>query len=433
MKTYIGLALLLFIFIFQPPFVPVALIYLLGPLVMLLLLRNKDKHSQHRIAVQSEMRRIWYFFLFLGVYLLLINILDIFIVGDNNLGIARLKSFNQLLILPGFQFLFVLYFIILAEKKELNIDDVFLIIVLAACIEGVCAVVAYLSPTMRFLFVTYGQQKLFLNEYFIEKRGFGFAQNLIDTFGFGVGLIAGYILLYDWREKTNRIFLMIAIVLLLFTTAVNARTGLFVFVLAIVVRYLYEKSIVKFVVKLALLLIFGGAIISFAQDLINTGLNSGNNTVVWISSAFDQMMNFFSDDTSQSVEDLTFVSNIVTLPTHPLELLFGSGHWIYDTYMQLGLRTDIGWYNLFWEFGIIGTVVLMTGMTYFIMLPFFLSKKKSIQMISVFNIVAYYIVLVKAILLGSNPGSFVIYFTTFALCYYIRKEKRKPILYDTHA
>jgi len=53
-----------------------------------------------------------------------------------------------------------------------------------------------------------------------------------------------------------------------------------------------------------------------------------------------------------------------------------------------------------------------------------MTDNTKIKSIVVFNFVAYAFLLMKAILLGYNPGVFVNYYVTFALYFYLKRDKR---------
>ena len=157
------------------------------------------------------------------------------------------------------------------------------------------------------------------------------------------------------------------------------------------------------------------------------GVRSDNATLVWICSDFLEMyyMAFESGaSNSMQMEDATFLSNFVSLPDNYFEYIFGSGHYVYDTKHELGFRTDIGYYNLFWEFGILMSGVILLKFASFIGKPFLMTDNTKIKSIVVFNFVAYAFLLMKAILLGYNPGVFVNYYVTFALYFYLKRDKR---------
>ena len=131
-----------------------------------------------------------------------------------------------------------------------------------------------------------------------------------------------------------------------------------------------------------------------------------------------------SSDVSDSIqmEDVTFLSNFVEFPENTFEYFFGSGHYVYDTKKELGFRTDIGYFNMFWEFGILGSAYILFYFLKLLGRPIFFFRDKTVKFIAVLNLVAYAFLMMKAILLGYNPGVFINYLVTFSLYYYARKD-----------
>ena len=236
-KDYI-LLFTLFVFIFQPPFLPYSLIYLLGPIVLWALSRNRS-YEKRCIIQKSKIKKISVFFFQLTVYLFFINLLELIISEDKFLLETRLGCINQLLILSLFQFSFIVYLLLKFEERQLGLVNVMDYMVKAGLVQGICAVVAFLVPQVRQLFIMFGDQELFSNEFFMERRGFGFSMTLIYTFGYGMGLIAGYILLFNWSKEKNK-KLLLSFLLISFAIAVNARTGILVILIAIALKYLYD-------------------------------------------------------------------------------------------------------------------------------------------------------------------------------------------------
>ena len=126
-----------------------------------------------------------------------------------------------------------------------------------------------------------------------------------------------------------------------------------------------------------------------------------------------------------SMDEVGFLDNFIDLPNNYFELLFGTGHHVYDTQSSMGFRTDIGYYNLLWEFGLIGGIVLMALILWFIIKPFFMTTDLLIKRIALFNFLSYIVVMMKAILLGYNPGVFVNYMIIFSIYYCIYNNKHK--------
>ena len=425
-RTYF-LVFLLFLFVFQPPFFPFSLIYLLGPIIFVYNL-NKRGPEIREIINRSHIKSLSLIIVSMTGYLILVNLIDLIAFPEKELMATRLKCFNQLFFLTFFQFGFVLFYLYKANKRNLSLDDVFYLLLQVAVIQGICALLAFAIPPIRQLFVTFGDKDLFSNEYFLERRGYGFSMTLIDTFGYGMGLIAGYILLFKWKPGMKR-YLIIALGLILFTIAVNARTGIIVFLIALGVKVTYGKSLKQLLLKVIPAIVFSYLILIYVPHLLQVGVQSDNVTIRWISSSFADIFDLISGtgESVDSVEELGFLSAFVKLPSNDFEYLFGSGHYVYDTHKTLGFRTDIGYFNMLWEFGLIGTIILLGVMFIFMMRPFTMTNDVSIKRITLFNTVSYFLLLMKAILIGFNPGVFINYLVTFSIYYYIWKEKQKRV------
>lgn len=344
---------------------------------------------------------------------------------------TRIRSINQLVILSFLEFSFVCYLLIHFKYRHYGIIDIVTIIILAGLLQSMFAISAFLIPQLRSLYMMFGDSTLYSNIFFIERRGYGFSINLIDTFGYGMGLIAGYAILVKWTN--NRLFFILSIILLLFTITVNARTGLIVFTLAIIVKLFSKKSLKKVFFNIFYVTVFAVIIYSNIPHILELGRNSDNTTISWISNSFSEMYYLLDLSTSNSslkLDEVDFLDNFIGLPTNLFEYLFGTGHHVYDTGNTLGFRTDIGYYNLFWEFGVLGGIGFLICLAWFMGYPIILTNDYQLKRIAIFNLIAYFIVMMKAILLGFNPGCFINYLSTFSLYYCINYQICKRIKFN---
>lgn len=420
-KKELTLVLILFIFIFQPPFLPVSLIYLLSPYIALLVYKRRRVGLAH-VLKTSKIASMSRFFIYMTFYLVIVNALDIIIIGEKGVTITRLRSINQMFFLTLSQFTFIAYLFMQYRKNNYSYNDTMQLMIMAAVLQSLCAVVAFLVPPIRELFMMFGDKNLYSNPFFMERRGYGFSMILIDTFGYGMGLLAGYMLLHNWQNVSTK-KIVFSLLLVLFTIAVNARTGILVFLIALGIKIFYRsnvKAIIRGLLPILIVFLFGYI---YLPQLLEIGSKSENATISWISTSFLSIIEFAkSDSSSSSVEEFEFLSNFISLPSNSFELFFGSGHHVYDTDQALGFRTDIGYFNMFWELGIVGSAIVILTMFTFMLKPFFMTQNESMKKIAIFNVISYFIVMMKAILIGYNPGVFVNYLATFSLYYYISKE-----------
>lgn len=415
----IKLILFSFVAIFQPPFFPVSLIYIVGILDVLLLVINGRKKSI-RVFKESGMQKLYFFLLLIFFYMLFISIGNILFMEKVSLFSNRLRCINQLLVLTIIEFLSIVYILVRTEKYNFSIDEVLEIIIWAGLLQGICAVLAYNVPIIRSLFVKFGDSNLFSNAYVWERRGYGFAMTLIDTFGYGMGLLGGYAL---FSIKKKPILKIVSIALITFSILMNARTGFIVLMFAILIEMFISterKKLVIFKIIIAIIVLYI-SIIYVLPNILAYGMKSSNLTFSWVATDMNELYNDIFNHSSNSFSDSSYISATDVFPTNIFELIFGSGHSIYDTTQQLGFRTDVGYINNLWTYGVVGTVIIEI---YFGLLFFRAYKvaNNEYKKIILLNAIAYYVVQVKAILIGYNPGVFLTYLTTFVILFYSKKN-----------
>ncbi len=414
-----------FLAIFAPPFLPIAFVYVLGLLSIIWLYYNYKTKIAKRILIQSKIYMMCKFFACVILYIVVVGLLDMMLIETRNVMSTRIASLNQAMNLTLLEFCFVWVILIQCYKRHYELIDIFLLIIFAGLLQGCCAIIAFCVPQMRTLFLTFSDRTLYTNAYILERRGYGFSINLIDTFGYGMGLIASYMLFFRWSK--SKWLLVCSVLLILFTIIVNARTGIAVFGMGILINFLLKaniwRSMARVIVIFILFEISLPLMIAFLGDL----RKSNNDTVAWVAFGTQQMLMLVSgadsDIPQMGVEDVSFFDNFIEPPTNTFEYLFGTGHHVYDTQKTMGFRTDIGYLNLLWEFGIIGSAIVLLVIGIFIIGPFFMTKNLIIRKISLLNFIAYMVVLMKAILIGCNPGVVINYLATFSLYYIINKER----------
>lgn len=414
----------MFLAIFEPPILPVSFIYILGAFTVGLLLLKYGTIFPLYLPNKSGIIKVLNFFSISVAYLFFVGVIDIFFIEATDLFSNRIRCINQIFVLSLIQFLLIWYLLQLAEELDYELNDIFKNMIIVGALQGVCAVAAYTIPSIRSLFIRFGDSTLFNNAYFIERRGFGFSMTLIDTFGYGMGLLAGYLLLLKW--DTHRVWKAISLVLMLFSIAVNARTGLVIFAISVVLKVLQGENKIKQIEKMivALPIAYFGVFVLLPKAF-KVGIKSSNVTLKWIATDMQELyLALFSSSTGSytSLTEASFFSNFGNLPENIFELILGSGHSIYDTTAKLGFRTDIGYINLWWEFGLLGLIILLTFLFYWMLKPLRFVKRSDIRSIIILNFISYFLVLFKAILIGYNPGVFVNYLCMFSIYYYYRSR-----------
>lgn len=408
--------------VFQPPILPISFIYVFGVITAVLLFINYHGVLKLHTIYSCGLNKLIKLYFIMLVYLVFVGGINI-LVSSNELMNNRIRCINQLIVLSLIQFMGVWYIIDKAEKKGYGFETVIEKLMLVGGIQGICSIAAYLSPSIRSAFTVFADQTLFTNAFFVERRGYGFSETLIDTFGYGMGLIGGYLILSNLsKDKIKKIILLFLIFFSIFT---NARTGLVILAIAFILKLLQaEKPIVqlgKLIIAIPILYII--IFIAFPR-LFDMTVHSNNITISWVMRDVQELYNIllFGRQTGVSITGASFLSNFGNIPNDILIFLFGSGHSIYDTGSILGFRTDVGYVNSLWEFGLIGTIAIMVGILSWMIKPFFQTKNSFVKSLIILNVASYVIVLLKAILIGYNPGVFVNYLSTALVYYFSNKD-----------
>lgn len=420
----IFLILYTFVAIFEPPILPVSFIYIFGIITLFFIILQDKGRVNISIFKKSKMDTFFKFFLILSLYILLISGVDVLFIGQDLLLTNRLKGINQLLVLTGVQFLNI--YVILREFDEIGLekDKLYNLIVDCATIQGVCSVLAYCIPTVRTIFLKFSSD-LYQNPWILERRGYGFSSSLIDIFGYGMGLAAGYVI---FTFKDNRKLRLIQLSLILFSIWFNSRTGLVVFLIACFLKLISNGNIfVKFGKVVCLVCSFYYLLPKF----IEIGLRSTNITFQWVATdfggIFDEIMgtNYVIKSVEKANQGSTYfnlLSDFLKTPENLFQKFFGTGYSVYSSVNNY--RTDMGYTNITWMFGIIGSLIFYGVIIYYFKLASNGVCKKQKQIL-LFNLIAYFVVLVKGRLIGYGPGIFINYLVLFSTFYFSNNVNKK--------
>lgn len=130
-----------------------------------------------------------------------------------------------------------LFICCIADRYYLNGNTILRCFINAGMIEFIFVIISYLSPEIRNVLLSFmgkntGLSSLYTNySDFLSYRGYGFALELLDTFGFGTGILAG--IAYIYRKVDKKSYIVVACTLL--ANLLNSRTGLIVFAIFVLV------------------------------------------------------------------------------------------------------------------------------------------------------------------------------------------------------
>ena len=340
-----------------------------------------------------------------------------FFIEDKDLLSNRLRCINASFVLTSFEIYCVYFVLQKAEHKQLGLGDVYDVLLWAGILQALCALAAFLFPPVRDLFLTFASGDMYSNEFFLERRGYGFAVNLVDTYGYAIGLIAGTRMIIGGKSL---LYNVACIALLIFCTFVNSRTGLAIIIIGFGFSVFKANTSAKFIVKLFAAVVFCSFVFfSLLPIFFDYALSSQNETLRWVASDFSIIYQGLLGN--QLSEPVDFISARIGPPDNAFEFLFGSGHSVYGTRSVLGFATDIGYINLWWMYGIVGISVLFIRILGFFRKGYLYACRPEEKMIIIFLLTTYFMMLEKANMLGYNPGTCVVYLLLFSILHYQNK------------
>ena len=353
-KQLIYLTIYSFILLFLPPIIKNINILLPLTVYSLLLIVFKYRAELKEILISKSHKRIFFILLiYLLVYLLSIGIN---ILTNKDAFYYNYFISGYSLFLPFFCIPICIYYVILySNRRKISLDNIVLCLICAGLIQSTITIATLVSPTikkllLRFMYYTTGEP-LYKHDYNVERRFFGFANSLLDSFGFGTGLLALLPLYYSIRNSKKWLF---AIPFLLLVPLLNSRTGLVVFgigafiFLVYIIKNKLLKSYIKEIIPTALLLIIG----VLAIYLFN------GKTIWWIVGDVKSFFNRSIDGTAR----ILFSSSFWRLPSSWLSIVCGRGITIAGfggLKDYFGFTSDVGYINEIWRTGIVGLLTMI--------------------------------------------------------------------------
>ena len=417
------LCIYLFLAIYAPPFFKFNILYILSGISFLYLVKDR----QIKIYVNKKVRMIW-------LSLSIILFIKIFIglcFGDQELINNRIIVLYQWFGLIPMQLIVCLSIKKFAKKNRINNDNLLNLCINAGVIQGILVLLSFLFPEIRDYFLemmrnNLNKERLYGEQGIIGYRAYGFAASLIDTFGYGMGLILGVFVLS--KNKKN-IFDLVKISLCVLAIILNSRTGIIIFFLIFptkILNFIFfkrKKSILKKLLKEFLMYTVTLILVLY---LINISNLKDWIVYKWIIGGFVSILNFITGVKGEyrlgSMQNTFFTANFWKLPEDFLGILIGKGHSIYGTKKILGIASDVGYINYIWIFGILGLVFLL-----YLVYLFFYSGIKTYTVkkeVIIFLALAFYIMMFKGNIISYNSGTFI---TIFILILYMVDNKERVV------
>ena len=206
--------------------------------------------------------------------------------------------------------------------------------------------------------------------------------------------------------------------LFLFATTVNSRSGLAVFAIACAV-WMLRVIISHKGSQWVRFLLFILAMAVLAALVLVSGLIP-DAVISWIIAGFKSIWNVFTGgDTSYEVGSVRklFSARFWTVPSDVLTLVFGAGHSLSGTKELLGINSDVGYINYIWICGVFGMLLVMGTIGAWFVHAIRRAGTLDMKYIRIFLMIAFFVMMIKTNILTHSAGTFV----TILFCIY--KEK----------
>ena len=396
--------LYLFCILFSPPIFPnINFIIPLAFLSVILIVREVKKcHLQIKTLLNHTLISFFTkgFLLYISCVCIVI-LINLFTANTIDINQIAFVIYRCLLICP-ILLVCILYVMIWIQKKNYGIKEFMLCLLLAASLQGILSLVCLISPNIKEIFIKimlFGtNDPLLTNPWHLERRFFGFANNMYDGYGFGTGLLLGlcFFCASQWTAK-----FLIFVPILFFPAFLNSRTGLVIFVLGFLIAFplfLKNKNRKIFLLS-AVVLLFIMAVVFLFIYLFS------KPTFQWLMG----ILNIGGVDASLVK---LFGKEFWNFP-NGLQLLFGSGHTLYRA--DGFAHSDVGFVNDLWLSGILGTGFLY-GLLFVTFKRVFSSlSDKPLKALIIYLGVAMIFYNIKSISITCNVGLIVVLLLVFIL------------------
>lgn len=302
----------------------------------------------------------------------------------------------------------ILFLFIWMKNKNYIIKDLMICLLLAASIQGFLSILSLIFPDIKNILVKVMEfgtnDPLLSNPWHLERRFFGFANNMYDSFGFGTGVLLAlsFFCAALWSSK-----FLIFVPVLIFPALLNSRTGLLISCVGILFSlplfFLRQNKLSK---KRSLYALLG--IVFFIFIIFVFIYLYSKPTYQWILSVLQ------FDKIDPSLIKL-FGKNYWNFPKGIL-LLFGSGHSLYGA--EGFIHSDVGLINDLWIGGIVGSGILYGTIGLTIWKAISTSKSYELKTMYIFFGVALILYNIKSIAITCNVGLITILLLIFAISPY---------------
>lgn len=299
-------------------------------------------------------------------------------------------------------FLIGLYFIYVCDDNSFDENDVLGMLMIVTLIQFVCVLLALFFPGVRAYFNSFVIKNSYserLTQLALASssgridRSYGLSNNLFDSFGYLTAILISIMFIVGMEKNDSKI--KIASVLMILMPLVNARTGIILVLLGMIVGSAFYTNYRTLLKNVGIVILAVIAFILVARRL-------PESMISWLTSGLLETQNFVNGSGNIGVYSKIFGTDLV----YPSSLLLGDGG-LPKNLISYGV--DNGYINSLWNFGLIGTLLLLAGYFNMFRMSYISSDEKINKAISVVIGTLFFFYLFKVYSLD-NFGGIVLVF-----------------------
>ena len=302
------------------------------------------------------------------------------------------------------------YIVLYCKKHAVGFKSLLKSIILAGLIEACFTILMLISTEIRMDLLeiyfknVYDSDLSYYDSWVYNERFYGFANVLVDIFGFATGMICGlswlYFVKFDFRFLLWFCVLMIVPVTNSVSGVVMAALGVFVFFMIQIKNGKISKRAVG---SIGLILVLGLIGLSFLYQNAAGSIERLIGNIAALMGSNDGITSY----------KILFSERFWTLPFEKKDLLFGTGHSVFST--GLDIHSDVGYINSIWLIGVVGSVFFYGMFIKLFKAAFTKSNMEIKRMCVMYAIVCFFVFEIKGITVSINPGLLIIFILIYAV------------------
>lgn len=336
--------------IFLPNLLTVSMSYIVFIINICIILFNYQ--AENRLIISKASKLFLKLYLPILIYISITQLYHI-VIDSTNTDIYVSQYFNFFFSIIKL-FINCLAFTAILSKSSQPIHEFNNYIIVAGILQLICVISALVFPDVRQLFIStiqnYGHAEYFrdlANNTMLTMvhRGYGLSSNLYDSFGY----VTSIIIITCFIRGISSIRYLILSILMMLMPLVNARSGIVLTVVSLVAAPLFTVDW-KRILKTMLYISIAFLLFNYLLQLLPTEMNK------WILEGTTDINELLTGSAfgNDSIFKRLFIDDVC----FPNNILIGAGA---SPNELLNLHIDNGYIRCIWNFGIVGTIILLTA------------------------------------------------------------------------